>query len=203
MEHYFTNNSNLKSEFRVVTAHIFDEVIEYTSDLGVFSKDKLDYGSKLLIETFLKEKENYTTVLDLGCGYGVIGLTISKLTNAKVTLADVNKRALHLTEINAKKHKLDVNIVESDIYSNITEKFDVILTNPPIRAGKSVIKEFILDASKHLNSSGTLYVVMRKDQGAKSMIDIMKSLYDVNIIEKSKGFYIIKAKLIDNNKKCC
>lgn len=198
MEHYFTNNGNLKSEFRTVTAHIFDDVIEYTSDLGVFSKDKLDYGSKLLIETFLNEDIEYSSLLDLGCGYGVIGLTISKYKNISVTLSDINKRALHLCEINAKKHKLDVNIVESDIYSNITEKFDVILTNPPIRAGKKVITKFILEAGEHLNPCGYLYVVMRKDQGAKSMIDVMKSIYDVNIIEKSKGFYIIKAKLIDN-----
>lgn len=197
MEHYFTNNSGLKSEFRNVYLHIFDDSLEFTSDLGVFSKDKVDYGSKLLIETFLKEDISYSSVLDLGCGYGVIGLTVCKYKNASVTLADVNKRVLHLTEMNAKKFGLKVNIVESNIYSNIDECFDVILTNPPIRAGKTVITEFIMGASKHLNKSGYLYIVMRKDQGAKSMIETMKSIYDVNIIEKSKGFYIIKAKLID------
>lgn len=197
MEHYFTNNSKLRSEFRNVCLHIFDETLEFISDLGVFSKDKVDYGSKLLIETFLKEKENYESVLDLGCGYGVIGLTVAKYKDVSVTLADVNKRALHLTSINAKNLKLNVSIVESDIYSNIDECFDVILTNPPIRAGKAVITEFIIGASEHLNRSGYLYIVMRKDQGAKSMIETMKSIYDVNIIEKSKGFYIIKAKLID------
>ena len=202
MEHYFTNNSGLKSEFRSVYLHIFDETLEFTSDLGVFSKDKVDYGSKLLIETFLKEEKNYESVLDLGCGYGVIGLTVAKYKGVSVTLADVNKRALHLTSINAKNLKLNVSIVESDIYSNIDGCFDVILTNPPIRAGKSVITKFIMDASKHLNNNGTLYVVMRKDQGAKSMMETMKSIYNVNILEKSKGFYIIKAKLIDKQIIC-
>ena len=154
--------------------------------------------SKLLIETFLKDNENYKSVLDLGCGYGVIGLTIKKYKSVSVTLADVNKRALHLTEMNAKRLKLDVNILESNIYENINDTFDVIVTNPPIRAGKSVITEFIMGASKHLNEDGSLYIVMRKDQGAKSMMETMKSIYNVNILEKSKGFYIIKAKLIDN-----
>jgi ribosomal protein L11 methyltransferase (prmA) len=198
MEHYFTNNSKLKSEFRNVYLHILEDKIEFISDLGVFSKDKVDYGSKLLIETFLKDNENYESVLDLGCGYGVIGLTIKKYKSVSVTLADVNKRALHLTEMNAKRLKLDVNILESNIYENINDTFDVIITNPPIRAGKSVITEFIMGASKHLNEDGSLYIVMRKDQGAKSMMETMKSIYNVNILEKSKGFYIIKAKLIDN-----
>ena len=198
MEHYFTNNSKLKSEFRNVYLHIFEDEIEFISDLGVFSKDKVDYGSKLLIETFLKDNENYESVLDLGCGYGVIGLTVAKYKSVSVTLADVNKRALHLTEMNAKRLKLDVNILESNIYENINDTFDVIITNPPIRAGKSVITEFIMGASKHLNEDGSLYIVMRKDQGAKSMMETMKSIYNVNILEKSKGFYIIKAKLIDN-----
>ena len=198
MEHYFTNNSKLKSEFRNVYLHIFEDEIEFISDLGVFSKDKVDYGSKLLIETFLKDNENYESVLDLGCGYGVIGLTVAKYKSVSVTLADVNKRALHLTEMNAKRLKLDVNILESNIYENINDTFDVIITNPPIRAGKSVITEFIMGASKHLNEDGSLYIVMRKDQGAKSMMETMKSIYNVNILEKSKGFYIIKAKIIDN-----
>lgn len=198
MEHYFTNNSKLKSEFRNVYLHIFEDEIEFISDLGVFSKDKVDYGSKLLIETFLKDNENYESVLDLGCGYGVIGLTVAKYKSVSVTLADVNKRALHLTEMNAKRLKLDVNILESNIYENINDTFDIIITNPPIRAGKSVITEFIMGASKHLNKDGSLYIVMRKDQGAKSMMETMKSIYNVNILEKSKGFYIIKAKLIDN-----
>ena len=198
MEHYFTNNSKLKSEFRNVYLHIFEDEIEFISDLGVFSKDKVDYGSKLLIETFLKDNENYESVLDLGCGYGVIGLTVAKYKSVSVTLADVNKRALHLTEMNAKRLKLDVNILESNIYENINDTFDVIITNPPIRAGKSVITEFIMGASKHLNEDGSLYIVMRKDQGAKSMMETMKSIYNVNILEKSKGFYIIKAKLVDN-----
>lgn len=194
MEHYFTNNAELKSEFRTIIYKYDDYFLEFTSDLGVFSKDKVDYGSRLLMETYFKNGKRDVSILDVGCGYGIIGLSLARIMNVKPTLVDVNKRALHLTEMNAKKMKIDANIYESDIYSNVEGQFDTIVTNPPIRAGKEVVMSILLGAKEHLAPGGELWCVIRKDQGAKSAVEKMKQLYDVNILEKSKGFYIIVAK---------
>lgn len=195
MEHYFTNNDNLKSEFRTIIYKYNDYNFEFTSDLGVFSKDRVDYASKLLIETYFKLGRRNIKLLDLGCGYGLIGLTMAKIMNANVDMVDINKRALHLSNMNAKNTNIKANIFESSIYSNITDKYDVIITNPPIRAGKETVTEFVLGAKNYLSDSGELWMVMNKDHGAKSMIEKMKKVYtNVEILEKSKGFYVILAK---------
>ena len=156
------------------------------------------FGSRLFLENI--DLFNISgKVLDVGCGYGTIGLVVSKLTNSEVTMCDVNKRALHLAEINLKANNIDnINIIESDCYSNISGKFDYILTNPPIRAGKKIVYEIVMNARNYLTEKGTLYIVVRKEQGAKSMIRDLEKYYQVSILEKSKGFFIIKCKNIQN-----
>ncbi len=194
MEHYFTNNDSLASKFLTIIYKYEDYYFEFTSDLGVFSKDRVDYGSRLLMETFFKRGRRDAKLLDVGCGYGIIGLTISKVMNTKPTLIDVNRRAVHLSAMNAKSLGIVAETKVSDIYSEVTDKYDVIVTNPPIRAGKDVVMEILLGAKEYLNPDGELWCVMRKDQGAKSAISKMKEIYDVDVINKSKGFYIIVAK---------
>lgn len=194
MEHYFTNNDNLKSDFRTIIYKYNDYSLEFTSDLGVFSKDKVDFGSKLLIETFIQSGHNIGTLLDVGCGYGIIGLALARIVSVKPTMIDINKRAIHLTSMNAKNLGVDADVFESDVYSNVTHQYDVIITNPPIRAGKPKVMQILLGAYDHLLDDGELWVVMRKDQGAKSAIEKMKTIYSVEVREKSKGFYIIVAK---------
>ena len=194
MEHYFTNNDNLKSDFRTIIYKYGDYSLSFMSDLGVFSKDKVDFGSRLLIENFIQNGPKSVSLLDVGCGYGIIGLTLACIMHVKPTLIDVNKRALHLTTINAKNLGIEANIYESDAYQNVTTKFDVIITNPPIRAGKQKVMQIILGAYDYLTDDGELWIVMRKDQGAKSAITKLKTIYSVEVREKSKGFYIIVCK---------
>ena len=195
MEHYFTNNNDLKSEFRTIIYKYEDYSLEFTSDLGVFSKDKVDFGSRLLMETYFKNGRKNINLLDLGCGYGIIGLSMARIMNIKPTMVDVNKRALHLASMNAKALNIDANIYESIIYSNVEGKYDVIMTNPPIRTGKEMVTEFILKAKDFLAENGELWFVMKKDHGAKSMIEKAKNVYSsVEVLEKSKGFYIILCK---------
>lgn len=194
MEHYFTNNNNLKSCLRTIIYKRGEETMEFTSDLGVFSKDKVDFGSNLLIDTYIKKGRRDITLLDVGCGYGIIGIVLAKYMNTKSTLVDINKRAIHLTSMNIKNNGVDAKTFESDIYANVSNKFDVIITNPPIRTGKENVLEFLNGAKEHLEKNGELWFVIRKDQGAKSIIKILEDTYKVEVLEKSKGFFIIVAK---------
>lgn len=195
MEHYFTNNPNLKSELRTINYKYNDQEIIFYSDNGVFSKDKLDFGSNLLLETFFLncEKEE-AKLLDVGCGYGFMGISIAKILGYRVTMCDVNKRALHLATKNSLENKVETEVVESDTYNNIKDKYDFIITNPPIRAGKNVVYKILDEAKNYLNEDGELWFVIRKDQGAKSAIKHLEENYDCYIMAKSKGFYITKAK---------
>lgn len=195
MSHYFENDQNLPSNLKKTTTNLFNQKFIFYTDNGVFAKHGLDYGSKLLLES-LPLKEIKGPVLDVGCGYGVLGIIINKITNLNIDMIDVNKRALHLSKKNIKENNCsNITVFESDCYQNITKKYETIITNPPIRAGKKIVYEILIKAKEYLTPDGVLYFVIRKEQGAKSVISDLKKYYDVTIINKSKGFFIIKAKM--------
>lgn len=197
LQHYFTNNESLKSELRVIEYNIFDYKLQFNSDNGVFSKNKIDYGSRLLVETFLKyNQEKIESILDVGTGYGFIGITIAKVLNIKPTLIDINKRAVHLTKMNLKENNLDGETYISQSYENVSGFYDLIITNPPIRAGKSVVLDILINAENYLREKGCIWFVMRKDQGVMSILKKLQEFYATNIIKKDKGFYIIKMQKI-------
>ena len=192
MSHYFTNNENLKSEIVKVNTNIKDKDFYFYTDNGVFSKGELDFGTELLLRTF-KYDETNKKVLDIGCGCGPIGIYLSKL-GFTVDMSDVNKRAIHLSKMAIKEQNLNVNVFESDAYQNITNKYDYIISNPPIRVGKEKLYEIIMNAKSYLNQDGELWIVIRKKQGAESLIRDMKNIYSiVEVVTKKKGFYIVKA----------
>jgi 16S rRNA (guanine1207-N2)-methyltransferase len=195
VDHYYTNNENLKSERRVVEYNVLNASFTFYTDMGVFSKSKVDDGSDLLIKSYLENNYSEKRILDVGCGYGVIGIVLSKLTNSEVDMVDVNKRSIHLTEMNIKKNKVEANAFYSDAYENVTEKYDIIITNPPIRVGKVKVLEILENAKNYLNESGELWFVIRKDQGALSIKNILEKNYLINIIDKSKGYFVINAKI--------
>ena len=192
MGHYFTNE-NLESNIVSFNVEFNNNKFIFNTDNGVFSKGELDFGTYLLIKNVLKV--NITgSVLDLGCGYGPIGIIVSKLFNINVTMCDVNRRALHLVKMNMKLNGVDGNIIESDGYSEINDKFDFVISNPPIRVGKEKLYELLINTKNHLKENGELIIVIRKEQGAKSLIKDMSVYYDVKIIDKDKGFFIISLK---------
>lgn len=193
MAQYF-DNVDLKSEIRKFDVKIFDYVIPFYSDNGVFCKEHLDFGTRLLLEN-IPWDEVEGDILDVGCGYGPIGIIASKITGNNITMCDVNKRALHLAKMNIKENKVDATILESNCYENITGTFDTIITNPPIRAGKKIVYEILFGAKEYLTNNGKLFLVIHKDQGAKSLIKDLEKTYNVEVLEKNKGFFVIKCKI--------
>lgn len=197
LEHYFTNNENLKSELRTLIYNYEDISFEFFSDNGVFAKNKIDYASKLLVETFIKEIRDDKSngyILDVGCGYGFIGIVVGKVLDRKVELVDINKRALHLSERNIKLNGVDGKAYESNAYECVKNKYEYIITNPPIRAGKETVLSILKGARNHLLDNGELWFVINKDQGAKSTANALKECYNVEVIAKSKGFFVFRAK---------
>lgn len=194
MSHYYINDPKLKSNKKIIGYNYLNEEISLVTDHGVFSKDKIDFGSNLLLNS-LGEVE-FQEALDIGCGYGVMGISLAKkYKNSIVHLTDINKRALELAEENAKLNKLEnIKIYESNAYDNITTKFDLILSNPPIRAGKDIVHAIVLGSINHLTLTGSIYVVIQKKQGALSLIRKLEEIFAcVKVINKKAGYYIIKA----------
>ena len=197
MSHYFENDKNLKSEIRELSYKYNSSFFVFYSDNGVFSKNNIDYGSKLLIETYLKENDiNEKRVLDVGCGYGFLGIMVSRVTDSYVEMIDINKRAVHLTNMNIKRYKdFKGKTYVSNVYENVEGKYDIIITNPPIRIGKEKLLEILIGAFDHLEDNGLLYYVIRKDQGALSIKKILEENgINVEVINKDKGYFIYRAK---------
>ena len=190
--HYFTNDENLKSEITRVDTVIHSINYYFYTDNGVFSKGELDFGTELLLKTFEYNYPQEKEALDIGCGAGPIGIYLSKL-GFLVDMCDINKRALHISKMAVKEQKLNANVFESDAYQNINKKYDYIISNPPIRVGKEKLYEIVMGAKGYLKENGEVWLVVRKDKGADSLVRDMKKVYKkVEIVEKKKGFYIIK-----------
>lgn len=190
MSHYFINDNNLVSEIKPFNINVNGIDFTFNTDNGVFSKGELDFGTSLLIKNVLS-LDISGDVLDLGCGYGPIGIILKKIKDVNVTMSDINNRAVHLSKMNAKKNNVTVSVINSDGYENISDCFDYIISNPPIRVGKKKLYELLLDSKNHLKKDGKLVIVIRKEQGALSLIKDMSEHYQVDVLDKEKGFYIV------------
>ncbi|MFZ8102481.1 class I SAM-dependent methyltransferase [Staphylococcus arlettae] len=203
MSHYYDANPEVESDETVFTYSYDNHNLKLTTDTGVFSKGKIDFGSDLLVTTFLKANPPGPTknIIDVGCGYGPIGLMVAKVApHHQVTMVDVNQRALALAKRNKQKNHIEnVEIVESDGLTQVEDAtFDFVLTNPPIRAGKTVVHQILTDASSKLKHEGALYVVIQKKQGMPSAKKKMQEVFEnVEVVEKSKGYYILRSVKLD------
>lgn len=189
---YFDNNENLKSELRDVYYNYNNINFKFKSDLGIFSKDKIDEGSKVLVETYLKYGRENIKGLDMGCGVGFIAIVLSKLKNIKFDMVDVNNRAVHLSKMNIKSNNVDANVFISDMYEKIDDKYDLIITNPPIRAGKGVYLTILTSSFNYLNDLGELWFVMRNNHGVKTVVSDLNKEYNAEILKRDKGYYVVK-----------
>jgi len=204
MGHYFDFDDSIKSQERLISYEINGLKMSLISDNGVFSKNELDEGSRTLLKTILplglKGK-----ILDLGAGYGPIGLTIAmSLPNTSVTLVDINPRAVSLCQKNADLHGLSqrVTCLQSDIFSSVEGPYDSIVVNPPIRAGKKVTYKMYEGAYQHLIDGGTFYFVIRKAQGASSASNYVKEIFgNITLLARHKGFHVYVARKNTNQEK--
>lgn len=200
MNHYFSENPEIKSEKKLINYTIENKKFEFITDNGVFSKAKVDFGTDVMLKVFINENRNMNkkiSLLDIGCGYGVVSVVLKTFfVNIDLTLSDVNERALELSKENLKKNNInDFNIVKSFSFDNINEKFDVILSNPPIRTGKSTIFQIYEESFEHLNSDGEFYCVIQTKHGAKSTQKKLEEIFgNCETLEIDGGYRIYRAK---------
>ncbi|AYF92893.1 class I SAM-dependent methyltransferase [Apilactobacillus bombintestini] len=195
-EFYYTPNPHVVHELHTWNFDLLGNTLTFTTDNGVFSKRTVDFGSKTLVENVNFDKIPAGDILDLGCGYGPMGISLAKVhPDRNFEMVDVNNLALSLAKNNAEQnHVSNVNIHNSDVYENVENKFAAIVTNPPVRAGKKIVDAMISGATQHLVENGTLTVVLQKKQGAPSAKKLMKSLFgNCEIIKKNKGYYILES----------
>lgn len=196
--HYYSKKPIAESDPKYWEFSLRGKTFRFKTDNGVFSKKEVDFGSRLLIESFEYPESAEGSILDVGCGYGPIGLSIAHTyTDKKVEMVDINERAIQLAKENAAVNYIEnVSIYESDIFSNVKNtSFAAVLTNPPIRAGKQVVHEIFEKSYEHLNSNGELWVVIQKKQGAPSAMEKMETLFgNVEVVAKKKGYFILVSK---------
>jgi 16S rRNA (guanine1207-N2)-methyltransferase len=196
MGHYFENNPPETIKEYTVTYTLQGRSFSLIASSGIFAKKDLDVGSRLLINVLLQDTLS-GTCLDLGCGYGPVGLTLASLNpNLTLTLADVNERAVIDARHNAQRLGLtNLQILTSDGFQELTQNFDVIAFNPPIRAGKKTIYRLYQEAKQHLNPNGNFYIVIRKDKGAESHETYLLTLFSkVLRRDRDKGYLVLIAK---------
>lgn len=196
-DHYYTNQPERSTDLSAWTYRLRGSEFKFVTDAGVFSKKTVDFGSRLLIETFDFKKMVSGKMLDIGCGYGPIGLALAKEAPDRIIeMVDVNERALGLAKQNASNNGIsNVEIHVSNLYESIKDKeFAAVVSNPPIRAGKKVVHGILSGAHHYLKDGGTLTVVIQKKQGAPSARSKMEETFgNAEIIIKDKGYWIIQS----------
>ncbi|MDO5088280.1 MAG: class I SAM-dependent methyltransferase [Leptotrichiaceae bacterium] len=200
MEHYFSENPNIKSERKKIKYTIGNKKFEFITDNGVFSKAKVDSGTDLMLKTFMKNEEfkkrEKINILDIGCGYGTVSVVLKSFYPLfHMTLSDVNERALELSRENLKNYGInEYEIIKSSVFDNISGKFDIILSNPPIRAGKEIIFSIYEGAYEHLNKNGKFYCVIRTKHGAKSTQKKLEQIFEnCETVEIDGGYRIYRS----------
>ena len=193
-DHYYSADPNSEHKYQTAEWTYRGHALRFTTDAGVFSKGEVDYGTATLLKALPEEMNG--RILDLGCGWGAVGVSLGRAyPDCDIVMSDVNRRALELSEKNAKANGVSVQIVESDGLENVPGSYDYIITNPPIRAGKQVIYKMFSDSAEKLTEKGQLYLVIRKQQGAESALKYLKTIFsEVDTIEKSGGFWVIRCR---------
>ncbi|WP_427813524.1 class I SAM-dependent methyltransferase [Enterococcus sp. 22-H-5-01] len=193
--HYYSENPETAHDLHQWSFELAGKTFQFVTDSGVFSRGTVDYGSRVLIEHFDATELPEGTLLDVGCGYGPIGLALAYQTKRPVEMIDVNNRAVELAQGNAKRNGIEADIHQSNIYETLNQKtYAAIISNPPIRAGKKVVHQILSEAAPLLKIGGSLTIVIQKKQGAPSAKSKMEEVFgNAEIVAKDRGYYIIRS----------
>ena len=193
MQHYFIEKNHTEKDYFNFSVIVAGEKFSFRSCDNIFSNDELDIGSQTLIETVLKQVELVGTGLDFGCGYGAVGIILSKLKGLKMDYTDVNGTAIELTKANIATNKVQAgDVIKSDNFDGIDKNYDYIITNPPIKTGKKLLFSIMDNCFNHLNKGGSLTLVIRKSHGEESLKKYLITLFNnCEILKRNKGFYIL------------
>ena len=191
-DHYYTENPSSEHDFRTVRCSALGVEAEFLTDAGVFSRDGLDTGTRALLEAL---PEPAGRVLDLGCGWGAVGVLMGKrCPKAEIVMTDINRRAAELARHNLAQNGVTAQVFDGDGFENVPGDFDMIVTNPPIRAGKAAIYAMFADAKARLRPGGELYIVIRKQQGAPSALKYLREIFsEAEVVSRTAGFWVIRA----------
>ncbi|MFH1174176.1 MAG: methyltransferase [archaeon] len=191
MDHYFIPTKKPLILSKMLVRLKNKEPFELYTASGLFSKNELDKGSQVLIEHCVLP-ETCTSVLDLGCGVGIVGVSLLRQHRSlKMTFSDINSRALKVTRSNLKLYGLTAEVVESNLFEKIPEKFDLILSNPPQSAGKKVCERLVRDSFLHLHPGGHLQFVIRKNKGGESLSKVATDVFgSFSVLAKKGGFWV-------------
>jgi len=191
MDHYFSEIQKTNHEILEIRENIRGIEFKFLTDRGVFSRKKIDKGSRLLAKSVKTKKSD--TVLDMGCGYGIVGITISKFVK-KVYMIDINSRAVHLTRKNIDLNKCsNVSVMKKDFFELEIKNFDVIVTNPPFRMGKKFVFKVIEKVPDFLKEEGRFYMVVRTKQGAKSYEEKIEEVFgNCETVDRESGYRVLK-----------
>ncbi len=188
MSHYFIEDDTLKDDIKKIVYHFADNKFEFTTNSGLFSKDHIDPATDILLNTIPPLSGS---LLDMGCGYGCIGITLAKTYSLQLTQADVNQLAVDITKNNCLDNDVNSTVIKSNCFDSVSGSFDTITINPPIHAGKSITYKMYEDSLLHLNNGGKLYIVTLKKHGAESTFAKLKSLFgNCETLYKKKGYYV-------------
>lgn len=194
MSHYYSPDPLAPHRVEVIQYSVMGKTLSFTTDSGVFSRKGVDFGSDFLIRNLPPLTGR---LLDLGCGYGPIGISLATLNpGLEVLMTDVNRRALNLAEKNIATNGItNIRVLESDGFTAIKGLFSTIVSNPPIRAGKDLIYPLFRQSYQYLQGGGRLWLVIQKKQGASSTLALLNEIYgNCTAVKKAKGYWLLCCK---------
>lgn len=195
MQHYFIEKDHKKEDYFTYAETFNGRDYKMHSVDSVFSKDSFDEGTKVLLNTVIKNYDLFGNVLDVGCGLGTIGIVLKKeFPNTDIDMIDVNNTAVELSIKNCRENKTDNNVFQSNLYDKVDKKYNFIVTNPPIKVGKEILFGVVTGAKDHLEKAGEIILVIRKSHGQESMKKHMEKVFgNAEILKRDKGYYIMRS----------